>query len=137
MQDLICIICCEGKFDVLLVDLVIYKLDIIIVDSLMLFNVDVCGYYYLLGECDISFFVMFELVRCYCKGFLQSFDVVFFLMLGEDVVVCLCLLCWFEKEGICLQIMGEFDDGVLLLVFGDVGVGIFVVFMVIVGQICK
>ncbi len=137
MQDPIRIICREGKLDVLLADLAIHKLDIIIADSPMPPNVDVRGYHHLLGECDTSFFATPELARRYRKGFPQSLDAAPFLMPGEDAAVRPRLLRWFEREGIRPRITGEFDDGALLLAFGDAGAGIFAAPTAIAAQIRK
>ncbi|MBG7622460.1 transcriptional activator NhaR [Herbaspirillum sp. AP02] len=137
MPDPIRIICREGKLDVLLAELAIHKLDIIIADSPMPPNVDVRGYHHLLGECDTSFFATPELARRYRKDFPRSFDGAPFLMPGEDAAVRPRLLRWFEKEQIRPQITGEFDDGALLLAFGDAGTGIFAAPSAIATQIRK
>ncbi|KAF1042953.1 MAG: Transcriptional activator protein NhaR [Herbaspirillum frisingense] len=137
MEDPIRIVCREGKLDVLLADLAIHRLDIIIADSPMPPNVDVRGYHHLLGECDTSFFATAELARRYKKGFPQSLDGAPFLMPGEDAAVRPRLLRWFEKERIRPQIAGEFDDGALLLAFGDAGAGIFAAPAAIAAQIKK
>jgi LysR family transcriptional activator of nhaA len=125
MEEPIRIVCREGKLAALLADLAIRRLDIIIADSPMPPNVDVRGYHHLLGECDTSFFATPELAKRYRKGFPQSLDGAPFLMPGEDAAVRPRLLRWFEKERIRPQIAGEFDDGALLLAFGDAGAGIF------------
>ncbi|MBO9536698.1 transcriptional activator NhaR [Herbaspirillum sp.] len=137
MQEPIRIVCREGKLDVLLADLAIHRLDIVIADSPMPANVDVRGYHHLLGECDTSFFATPELARRYKKGFPHSLDGAPFLMPGEDAAVRPRLLRWFEKERIRPQITGEFDDGALLLAFGDAGAGIFAAPAAIAAQIKK
>lgn len=137
MPEPIRIICREGKLDALLADLAIHKLDIIIADSPMPPNVDVRGYHHLLGECDTSFFATPELARRYRKDFPRSFEGAPFLMPGEDAAVRPRLLRWFEKQKIRPQVTGEFDDGALLLAFGDAGAGIFAAPAAIATQIRK
>ncbi|MFJ3057334.1 transcriptional activator NhaR [Herbaspirillum sp. NPDC087042] len=137
MPDPIRIICREGKLDTLLADLAIHKLDIIIADSPMPPRVEVRGYHHLLGECDTSFFATPELARRYRKNFPQSLEGAPFLMPGEDAAVRPRLLRWFEKEKIRPRITGEFDDGALLLAFGDAGAGIFAAPAAIAAQISK
>lgn len=137
MDEPIRIVCREGKLDALLAELAIHRLDIVIADSPMPPNVDVRGYHHLLGECDTGFFATPELARRYKKGFPQSLDAAPFLMPGEDAAVRPRLLRWFEKEKIRPQIAGEFDDGALLLAFGDAGAGIFAAPAAIAAQIKK
>ncbi|MBP0599983.1 transcriptional activator NhaR [Herbaspirillum sp. LeCh32-8] len=135
MDEPIRIVCREGKLDALLAELAIHRLDIVIADSPMPPNVDVRGYHHLLGECDTGFFATPELAKRYKKGFPQSLDGAPFLMPGEDAAVRPRLLRWFEKEKIRPQIAGEFDDGALLLAFGDAGAGIFAAPAAIAAQI--
>jgi LysR family transcriptional activator of nhaA len=137
LEEPIRIVCREGKLDVLLAELAIHRLDIIIADSPMPANVDVRGYHHLLGECDTSFFATPELARRYKKGFPHSLDGAPFLMPGDDAAVRPRLLRWFEKENIRPQIAGEFDDGALLLAFGDAGTGIFAAPTAIASQVRK
>lgn len=137
LEEPIRIVCREGKLDVLLAELAIHRLDIIIADSPMPANVDVRGYHHLLGECDTSFFATPELARRYKKGFPHSLDGAPFLMPGDDAAVRPRLLRWFEKENIRPQIAGEFDDGALLLAFGDAGTGIFAAPTAIAAQVRK
>ncbi|MBB5392270.1 MULTISPECIES: transcriptional activator NhaR [unclassified Herbaspirillum] len=137
MEEPIRIVCREGKLDALLAELAIHRLDIIIADSPMPANVDVRGYHHLLGECDTSFFATPELARRYKKGFPHSLDGAPFLMPGEDAAVRPRLLRWFEKEKIRPRIAGEFDDGALLLAFGDAGTGIFAAPTAIAAQVRK
>ncbi|WDZ95443.1 transcriptional activator NhaR [Herbaspirillum sp. WKF16] len=137
MDETIHIVCREGKLDVLLGELAIHRLDIVIADSPMPPNVDVRGYHHLLGECDTAFFATPELARRYRKSFPQSLDGAPFLMPGEDAAVRPRLLRWFEKQKIRPRIAGEFDDGALLLAFGDAGAGIFAAPAAIAAQIKK
>lgn len=137
MAEPIRIVCREGKLDILLADLAIHRLDIVIADSPMPANVDVRGYHHLLGECDTSFFATPELAKRYKKGFPHSLDGAPFLMPGDDAAVRPRLLRWFEKEKIRPQIAGEFDDGALLLAFGDAGAGIFAAPTAIAAQVKK
>ncbi|WP_050466623.1 transcriptional activator NhaR [Herbaspirillum chlorophenolicum] len=137
LEEPIRIVCREGKLDALLAELAIHRLDIIIADSPMPANVDVRGYHHLLGECDTSFFATPELAKRYKKGFPHSLDGAPFLMPGDDAAVRPRLLRWFEKENIRPQIAGEFDDGALLLAFGDAGTGIFAAPTAIASQVRK
>ncbi|MFL9926703.1 transcriptional activator NhaR [Herbaspirillum lusitanum] len=137
LQEPLRIICREGKLESLLGELAIHRLDIIIADSPMPPNVDVRGYNHLLGECGISFFATPALARKYRQGFPHSLDDAPFLMPGEDAAVRPRLLRWFEKEKIRPRITGEFDDGALMLAFGDAGAGIFAVPTAVADQVRK
>ncbi|NUU03100.1 transcriptional activator NhaR [Herbaspirillum robiniae] len=135
MEEPIRIVCREGKLDALLGELAIHRLDIVIADSPMPANIDVRGFHHLLGECDTSFFATPDLAKRYKKGFPASLDGAPFLMPGEDAAVRPRLLRWFEKEKVRPQIAGEFDDGALLLAFGDAGAGIFAAPAAIAAQV--
>lgn len=137
MDEPIRIVCREGKLDALLAELAIHRLDIVIADSPMPANVDVRGYHHLLGESDTAFFATPELAKRYKKGFPRSLDDAPFLMPGEDAAVRPRLLRWFEKEAIRPRIAGEFDDGALLLAFGDAGAGVFAAPAAIAAQVKK
>jgi LysR family transcriptional regulator, transcriptional activator of nhaA len=135
MEEPIRIVCREGKLDALLGELAIHRLDIVIADSPMPANIDVRGFHHLLGECDTSFFATPELAKRYKKNFPASLDGAPFLMPGEDAAVRPRLLRWFEKQKVRPQIAGEFDDGALLLAFGDAGAGIFAAPAAIAAQV--
>jgi LysR family transcriptional activator of nhaA len=137
MDEPIRIVCREGKLDVLLAELAIHRLDIVIADSPMPANVEVRGFHHLLGESDTSFFATPALARLYKKDFPRSLDDAPFLMPGDDAAVRPRLLRWFEKQKVRPQITGEFDDGALLLAFGDAGAGIFAAPSAIAAQISK
>lgn len=137
MEESVRIVCREGKLDVLLAELAIHRLDIVIADSPMPANVDVRGYHHLLGECEVSVFGTPALAKQYKKGFPESLDGAPLLMPGEDAAVRPRLLRWLENRGIHPQITGEFDDGALLLAFGEASAGVFAAPTAIAGQIKK
>jgi len=137
LDEPIRIICREGKLDVLLGELAIHRLDIVIADSPMPPHVDVRGYHHLLGESDTAFFATPAAAARHQKDFPRSLDDAPFLLPGEDAAVRPRLLRWFEKEKIRPRIAGEFDDGALLLAFGEAGAGIFAAPAAIAAQVKK
>lgn len=135
MDEPVRIVCREGKLDMLLAELALHRLDLIIADSPMPPNVDVRGYHHLLGECDTAFFATPKLAKTYKNDFPRSLEGAPFLMPGEDAAVRPRLQRWFEKEDVRPHITGEFDDGALLLAFGDAGAGIFAAPAAIAAQV--
>jgi LysR family transcriptional activator of nhaA len=69
------IVCREGKFDALLGELAIHKLDVVLADSPMPSNMDVRGYNHALGESTIGFFATPTLAATLQGGFPACLDV--------------------------------------------------------------
>ncbi|MCE1184450.1 transcriptional activator NhaR [Azovibrio restrictus] len=119
------LICHEGKFETLLADLAIHKLDVILADrpvgpgmSLRLFS-------HPLGETDLSFYATAALAERYREGFPQSLDGAPFLLPARNAAVRASLDQWFETHGIRPQVLAEFEDTALLDTFGATGLGVF------------
>ena len=118
-------LCREGKFDSLLADLAVHRLDIVIADSPMPATLNVKGFNHLLGECDVTFYATAKLARTLKNPFPRSLDGAPLLLPGEDSGVRPRMMRWLEAQEIHPRIVGEFDDGALLKAFGRAGAGIF------------
>ena len=118
-------LCREGKFDSLLADLAVHRLDIVIADSPMPATLNVKGFNHLLGDCDVTFYATAKLARTLKNPFPRSLDGAPLLLPGEDAAVRPRMMRWLEAQKIHPRIVGEFDDGALLNAFGRAGAGIF------------
>lgn len=134
-QDKLRMICREGKVAALLAELAVNRLDIVIADSPMPPSVEVRAFNHLLGECGITFFATQDLASQYGRNFPSGLDGAPMLIPGDDVASRPRLMRWFEEQRIRPKIVGEFDDGALMMAFGQAGVGVFTAPSAIAAQI--
>jgi len=125
------IVCREDKPDRLLGALAIHALDIIISDAPVPAGSNVNAYSHLLGESGVGFFGARELAAKYRRGFPGSLDGAHLLLPTENTSLRRSLEEWFAAEGIRPRVDAEFDDGALLSAFGQDGMGLFPVPLVI------
>ncbi len=122
------VICREGNMTNLLAELAVHKLDIVIADSPMPTNTNVRAFNHLLGECGLTFFATTDLThKLNDKTFPQCLHGAPMLLPGVDDAVRPKLTRWLDDHKIVPRIMGEFDDGALMKVFAQAGVGVFAV----------
>ncbi|MEZ5609126.1 MAG: transcriptional activator NhaR [Rhodocyclaceae bacterium] len=119
------LVCREGKFDALLGELAIHKLDVVLADSPMPSNMDVRGFSHALGESTIGFYATPALAAALDGPFPARLDGAPLLLPGVEASVRGPLLRWIESEGLRPRIVGEFDDSALMRAFAEAGAGIF------------
>jgi LysR family transcriptional regulator, transcriptional activator of nhaA len=119
------IVCREGKFDALLGELAIHKLDVVLADSPLPANMDVRGYSHALGESTIGFYATPELANSLEGTFPGNLAGAPLLLPGIEATVRGPLLRWFDAAGLRPRIVGEFDDSALMRAFAEAGAGIF------------
>ncbi len=90
---------------------------------------------HLLGECGVTFCGTAALVTQYHDAFPQSLDNAPLLLPTDNTTMRRALDHWFEAEGIRPRVVGEFEDSALLKVFGQEGMGLFVVPTVIEAEV--
>jgi LysR family transcriptional regulator, transcriptional activator of nhaA len=125
------IVCREDKTDRLMAELAVHGLDLVISDSPMPADVKVKAFSHFLGECGILFLGTPELADRYREGFPRSLDGAPFLLPTGNSSLNRELERWFGSNGIRPQILGEFEDSGLMMVFGKAGLGVFPVSAVI------
>lgn len=118
-------VCREDKFERLLAELAIHRLDMVLADRPLPPGMDVKGYSHPLGECGLTFFAVPGLAAKLKGGFPQLLDNAPLLIPGEDSAIHAPLLRWLRGQDIHPRLIGEFDDGSLMKSFGQAGVGIF------------
>jgi LysR family transcriptional activator of nhaA len=121
------IVCREGKLDQLLAELATYDLDVVLSDAPLSPTVKVRAFNHLLGECGVTFCGTPALVAEYQDAFPQSLDKAPLLLPTDNTTMRRTLDHWFEAEGLRPRVVGEFEDSALLKVFGQEGLGLFVV----------
>ena len=131
------IVCREGKFDALLGELAIHKLDVVLADSPLPPNMDVRGFSHALGESTIGFYATPALARTLQGVFPATLDGAPLLLPGVEASVRGPLLRWIEAAGMRPRIVGEFDDSALMRAFAEAGAGIFPSASMVGEQLCR
>jgi len=131
------LVCHEGRYDDLLAELAVHRLDIVLSDSPMSPTVNVRAFSHLLGESGLSFFAKADLATKYRRRFPASLDGAPLLMPTEKTAVRRDLNQWFNTEDIRPAIIAEFEDTALMKVFGQDGVGLFPAPTVIEKEVCR
>ena len=131
------IVCREGKFDALLGELAIHKLDVVLADSPLPPAMDVRGFSHALGESTIGFYAAPALAARLAGDFPARLDGAPLLLPGVEASVRGPLLRWIEAAGLRPRIVGEFDDSALMRAFAEAGAGIFPGASLVGEQLCR
>lgn len=129
------IVCSEGKPDRLLADLALNALDIVLLDTPLAAGSKVRAFSHQLGECGVSLLGTPALVEPLRAGFPHSLQDAPVLLPAESTTLRRALDHWFDTHEIRPQIRGEFEDSALQKVFGQAGIGLFVVPSVIEAEV--
>ncbi|MFC0251215.1 LysR family transcriptional regulator [Massilia consociata] len=121
------LICREGRFEDLMVDLTAHKLDLVISDQGLPTGGTIRGYTHLLGSSTLTVLGHPDLCRAWPGEFPQRLKGAPFLLPGQDAAIHSQLGSWFETHGLRPIVVGEFDDGALLKSFARAGTGFMVV----------
>ena len=127
LPEAVQVICREDKPERLLAELSIHGLDIVLADAPVGPTVKVRAFNHLLGECGVSVMGAAELAKPLRKGFPRALDGAPFLLPTENTILRRSLDQWFDTKGIRPSVRAEFEDSALLKVFGQAGIGLFVV----------
>lgn len=125
MPDKVRLTCYEGKFESLLADLALHKLDLVLTDRPVSPGTSLRVFSHLLGECAIMLFGIPALAQKYREGFPASLDGAPLLMPTRNSAVRGQIDQWFEINDLQPEIVGEFEDSALLKTFGRNGLGLF------------
>jgi LysR family transcriptional regulator, transcriptional activator of nhaA len=125
LADPVRLVCHEDKTERLLAELAVHGLDLVLADAPIGPTVKVRAFNHLLGDCAVSIFAAGKLAGTYRRRFPQSLDGAPFLLPTENTALRRSLDQWFEAEKIRPLVVGEFEDGALLNVFGQSGTGLF------------
>ncbi|MEY2890740.1 MAG: hypothetical protein RJA98_648 [Pseudomonadota bacterium] len=119
------LMCHEGKFQDLLGQLAVQRLDLVIADEPMGRQVSVKAFNHLLGATAMSFFASPLLKRGLHGKFPQCLDGAPMLLQGASSAMRQRFDVWLTTHNIRPQTIGEFDDAALMKAFGGEGRGIF------------
>ena len=119
------LICVEGKFNDLLAQLALQRLDLVIADEPMSRRISVNAFNHPLGSTAMSFFCTPALKKQLKGDFPQCLNNAPMLIQGSSASVRQQLEGWLTRYQIHPRIVGEFDDGALMTAFGREGRGVF------------
>jgi LysR family transcriptional activator of nhaA len=119
------LVCHEGKFDALLSDLALHKLDAVLADRPVGSGVNLRVFHHLLGESEVMFFAAPGLAARCRDTFPGCLGAEPMLLPTRNSAVRARLEAWFETRGIRPRLVAEFDDTALLKTFGRSGLGLF------------
>ena len=119
------LICHEGKFQDLLGQLAVHRLDLVIADEPMSRQVSVKAFNHLLGATEMSFFAAPALKRTLTGPFPQCLDGAPMLLQGSWSAMRQRFDFWLAMHKLHPRVIGEFDDAALMKAFGGEGRGVF------------
>ncbi|MFJ2987533.1 transcriptional activator NhaR [Collimonas sp. NPDC087041] len=119
------LVCFEDKFESLLGDLTLHKLDVVLTDRPAPSGTALRVFSHLLGESDIALFGSKELAKRYRPTFPSSLSGAPVLLPTRNNLIRGRIDHWFEARDLRPDVVGEFDDNALLNTFGRNGLGLF------------
>ncbi|SFB23431.1 LysR family transcriptional regulator, transcriptional activator of nhaA [Collimonas sp. OK607] len=119
------LVCYEDKFESLLGDLTLHKLDVVLTDRPAPSGTALRVFSHLLGESDIALFGSKELAKRCRATFPASLNGAPLLLPTRNNVIRGRIDHWFESRDLRPDVVGEFDDNALLNTFGRSGLGLF------------
>lgn len=119
------LICHEGKFQDLLGQLAVHRLDLVLADEPMGRQVGVKAYNHALGSTAMSFYATPELKRQLGRRFPQCLQSAPMLLQGRSSALRRRVDAWLAAQQLRPQVVGEFDDAALMKAFGGEGRGVF------------
>ena len=117
------LICREGRFDDLLLELAAHKLDLVLADRPLPPGGALRGHSRLLGASAVAVLGHPDLCRAWAGAFPQRLQGAPFLLPGQEATVQSQLAGWFDAHALRPIVVGEFDDGALLKSFARAGAG--------------
>jgi len=129
--------CHEGKFQDLLGQLAVHKLDLVLADEPLPRKVSVKAFNHALGQSPMSFFAAPEL-KARIKGrFPACLNDAPLLIQGQASAIRPQLEAWLSRHQLHPRIVAEFDDGALMQAFGRQGRGVFTAPSVLEASTCE
>ncbi|MFM9899517.1 MAG: LysR family transcriptional regulator [Polaromonas sp.] len=119
------LLCHEGKFDDLLGDLALHRLDIVLSDRPAPPNPNIKLYSHAVGQSAITWYATAALAQTVTKPFPDCLADLPMLLPTLHTAVRSRLDHWLEQRAIMPRIAGEFEDSALLKTFGAGGMGVF------------
>jgi len=130
------LVCREGGFDALMLELGAHRLDLVIADRGLPPGSTLRGHTHLLGSSTLTVLGRPDLCAAWDGPFPQRLKGSPFLLPGLEAAVHSPLQAWFDLHGLRPIVVGEFDDGALLNAFARAGTGFIAAPSVLAPDIC-
>jgi LysR family transcriptional activator of nhaA len=136
LDEPIRLICTEGRFDDLLAQLALHRMDLVIADEPLPRRLSVKAYNHALGSSTMSFFCAPALARQLQGPFPDCLNGAPMLIPGASSTVRSQFESWLTVHGLHPRVVAEFEDGALMKAFGREGRGVFISPTVVEQQTC-
>jgi LysR family transcriptional activator of nhaA len=137
LSEPIRMICYEGDLERLLADLAVHRLDLVLSDKPIPSGLNIKAYNHALGDSPVAFFAHVKIADAYASAFPKSLDGAPLLMPANTTALRRALDEWLERNDVVPKIVAEFDDGALLKIFGEAGVGAFPAPLAIAAEVAE
>lgn len=117
--------CYESKFESLLADLALHKLDVVLTDRPVSSGTSLRVFSHPLGECEITLFGVAGLAAKYRENFPESLNGAPLLLPTRNSAIRGRLDQWLDSHELRPDVVGEFEDSALMTTFGRSGLGLF------------
>lgn len=115
----------EDSVERLLARLGLHELDLVISDAPADQSLSLKVYNHLLGECGVGLFAARSRAQAWGKDIPKSLDGAPFIMPRIGTTMRRGLESWFEQASVRPDVVAEIEDGALVKVFGQAGLGVF------------
>lgn len=119
------LLCHQDRFDNLLADLALHRLDVVLSDRPAPANPNLRLYSHVLDSSSVAWYASADLQAAARRGFPTSLAGVPVLLPTAHAAVRPLLDQWFDRQGVKPLLVGEFEDSALLKTFGASGMGVF------------
>ncbi|AKJ29502.1 transcriptional activator NhaR [Caldimonas brevitalea] len=131
------LLCHEGKFQDLLGQMAVHRLDMVLADEPMSSQFSVKAFSHALGRTAMSFFAAPQLVRTLQGEFPRNLEGAPMLLQGAASAMRQRFEFWLAQHGLRPRTIGEFDDAALMKAFGGEGRGVFMSPAVLEAETCE
>ena len=119
------LLCHEDRFEDLLADLALHRLDVVLADRAAPPNPNLKLYSHALGSSPLAWYAPATLYAAARRGFPHSLADVPVLLPTAHAAARVRLDQWFDRIDVRPRVVGEFEDSALLKTFGAGGMGVF------------
>ena len=120
------LICTEGRFNDLMAQLALHRMDLVIADEPLTSRLSVKAFNHALGSSPMSFFCAPALRPTLQGPFPQCLNDAPMLIPGATSSIRPQFEAWLTRQQLHPRVVGEFDDGALMKAFGREGRGVFI-----------
>lgn len=119
------LICTEGRFDDLMAQLALHRMDLVIADEPLTSRFSVKAFNHPLGSSPMTFYAAPQLAATLQGSFPDCLNDAPMLIPGATASVRPQFETWLTRHRLHPRVVGEFDDGALMQAFGREGRGVF------------